>query len=170
MFYQELFEAFDRKHIRYLVVGAIAMNLHGAPRMTADLDILCDLETDNLTILLDTLAELGYRPRLPVSPGELLDPRQRRRWVEEKSLIAFTFFHPKLPYQEVDLLLQSPIPFSEAFPERVIIRAGTIQIPVISINHLIEMKRAIDREQDRSDIKTLERIKELKRGGSSDVT
>jgi hypothetical protein len=169
MFYQDIFEAFDRKHIRYLVVGAIAMNLHGAPRMTADLDILCDLETENLSILLETLAELGYRPRLPVSPGELLDPLKRRRWVEEKASVAFNFFHPKLPYQEVDLLLQSPVSFSEAYPQRVTIRAGAIRIPVISIGHLIEMKRAIDREQDRSDIKTLERIKELKKREPPDV-
>jgi hypothetical protein len=170
MFYQDIFEAFDRKHVRYLVVGAIAMNLHGAPRMTADLDILGDLQTENLSILLETLAELGYRPRLPVSPRGLLDPQQRRQWAEEKGLIAFTFFHPKLQYQEVDLLLQSPVPFNEAYPQRVTIHVGAIQIPVISINHLIEMKQAIGREQDRADIQTLERIKALKTGGTPDVT
>jgi len=169
MFYQDIFEAFDRKRIRYLVVGAVAMNLHGAPRMTADLDILGDLQTENLSILLETLAELGYRPRLPVSPRELLDPQQRRQWAEEKGWVAFTFFHPKLQYQEVDLLLQSPIPFNEAYLERVTIRAGGIEIPVISINHLIEMKQAIGREQDRADIQTLERIKAIKKGGPPDV-
>lgn len=170
MFYQDIFEAFDRKRIRYLVVGAIAMNLHGAPRMTADLDILCDLQTENLSLLLETLAELGYRPRLPISPQALLDPQQRRQWAEEKGLIAFTFFHPKLKYQEVDLLLQSPVPFNEAYAQRVTIQAGVIQIPVISIDHLIEMKQAIGREQDRADIQILERIKDLKRGDPPDVT
>jgi len=34
MFYQDIFKAFHEKNIRYLVIGAIAMNLHGAPRMT----------------------------------------------------------------------------------------------------------------------------------------
>ncbi|SRR5579884_712683 len=170
MFYQDIFETFDRKRIRYLVVGAIAMNLHGAPRMTADLDILGDLETENLSVLLETLAELGYRPRLPVSPHALLDPQQRREWAEEKGLIAFTFFHPKLQYQEIDLLLHSPVPFDEAYPKRITIHAGAIKIPVISIDHLIAMKQAIGREQDRADIRTLERIKMLKTEGTSDVT
>jgi len=51
LFYEDLFRAFDEEHIRYVVVGALAMNLHGAPRMTADLDILADFETGNLSKL-----------------------------------------------------------------------------------------------------------------------
>jgi hypothetical protein len=48
MFYQDLFTAFHGGQVRYLVVGAVAMNLHGAPRMTADLDLVVDLERGDL--------------------------------------------------------------------------------------------------------------------------
>ncbi len=161
MFYEDIFKTFYEKKISYIVVGGIAINLHGAPRMTADLDILADLKKENLSLLLETLKELGYCPRLPVSPQELLDPEKRRFWIEEKSLIAFTFFHPKIQYQEIDLLLKSPVSFGILEKEKTVVTVDSFCIPVISIEHLIEMKRKTGREQDESDIHVLEKIKEI---------
>ncbi|MBI3609193.1 MAG: hypothetical protein HY204_00625 [Nitrospirae bacterium] len=165
MFYQDVFRAFDERGIRYLVVGALAMNLHGAPRMTADLDVLADLGRDNLSRLLETLSELGYRPRLPVDAKELLSPKVREDWKKTKSLVAFTFTHPKIQYQEVDLLLESPVPFGEADRDKMIVTVEAVRIPVMSVDHLIVMKRAAGRQQDLDDIETLERIKHLRPGG-----
>ena len=169
MFYQDVFKAFDEKNVRYLVVGAIAMNLYGAPRMTADLDILADLKRENLVTLLETVHTLGYRPRLPVSPQELLETGKRQEWIKEKGLIAFTFFHPKIQYQELDLLLESTVSFDSAYQAKTIITVESIRIPVISIQHLIEMKHQAGREQDEADIQVLERIKQLKSGGTSNA-
>jgi hypothetical protein len=70
------------------VVGAVAMNLHDAPRMTADLDLVVDLERANLAKMLDLLERLGYRPRLPVPAYDLLDERKRQLWVGDLSDIA----------------------------------------------------------------------------------
>jgi len=169
MFYLDVFKAFYEKNIRYLVVGAIAMNLHGAPRMTADLDILADLGRGNLVTLLEAVQVLGYRPRLPVSAQDLLDPRKRQEWINERRLIAFTFFHPKIQYQEIDLLLESPISFDSAYQTRSVVTVESIQIPVMSIDHLIEMKRRTGREQDAADIQVLERIKHLRSQGKQDA-
>ena len=77
MFYLDVFREFEQRDIRYLVVGALAMNLHGAPRMTADLDILADFEEKNLSRVIAALKELGFRPRLPVEPENLLSPKNR---------------------------------------------------------------------------------------------
>ncbi|MBI1819132.1 MAG: hypothetical protein HY202_01825 [Nitrospirae bacterium] len=161
MFYQDVFKAFDKRKIKYVVIGGIAINLHGAPRMTSDLDILADLNKENLSLLLETLKELGYCPRLPVSPMELLDPRIREEWKKEKNLKAFTFYHPKIQYQEVDLLLESPLSFDEINREKTIVEAESTHIPVISIEHLIEMKRRTGREQDEADVQVLEKIRKI---------
>lgn len=169
MFYLDVFRAFDEQRVRYVVVGALAMNLHGAPRMTADLDIVADLGRDNLSLLLGALSELGYRPRLPVDAKELLSPKVREDWKKTKGLVAFTFYHPKIQYQEVDLLLESPVPFGEADGEKTIMTVEAVRIPVISIDHLITMKRAVGRKQDLADIEVLERIKRLRPGGSEYV-
>lgn len=167
MFYQDIFKAFYEKDIHYVVIGGIAINLHGAPRMTADLDILADLRKENLSLLLETLQELGYRPKLPVSPHELLDPKKREEWKKEKGLKAFTFYHPKIKFQELDILLDSPRSFELIDQAKIIVKINSVHIPVISIDHLIEMKRRTGREQDESDVHVLEKIKRLGSGEPS---
>lgn len=167
MFYEDVFGAFDQKQVRYLVVGALAMNLYGAPRMTADLDIVADLEERNFSLVVNTLTELGYRPRLPVAAQEVLSSEKREQWRKEKGLVAFTFIHPKIRYQEVDILLQMPISYEEAEEEKTVVRVESLKIPVMSIDHLIALKQRAGREQDRSDIDVLKRIKVLKSGGTS---
>lgn len=162
MFYEDVFAAFQAHEVRYLVVGAFAMNLHGAPRMTADLDIVVDLGRDNLPRLLAALESAGYRPRLPVPATDLLDEQKRAAWITDKHLVAFTFLNPKIPYQEVDILLRSPVPFEEADRAKRVIVSGSLRLPITSIDHLIHMKRQTGREQDRSDIDVLERIKALR--------
>ena len=44
VFILELIEAFDRAEIRYCIVGGVAMNLHGVPRMTYDVEDVQNLE------------------------------------------------------------------------------------------------------------------------------
>jgi hypothetical protein len=74
---------------------------------------------------------------------------------------VFTFFHPKVPVQEVDILISSPIEYEEARERRVIKMAGEIVIPLISIHDLIKMKKEIGRRQDISDIRMLREVLRL---------
>jgi hypothetical protein len=57
---------------------------------TADLDLVLALDPANLQRAFDALAQLGYRPRAPVSLDEFLDPETRRRWVEEKGMTVLS--------------------------------------------------------------------------------
>lgn len=165
MFYEEVLQKLQDSQVRFVVVGAVAMNLHGVPRMTADLDLLVDLAPASLSVLIQALEGLGYKPRLPVPAAALLDPELRREWVEQRNLKAFTFVHSLRPLQEVDLLLESPIPFEEVERAKRVLAAGRLRIPVVSLDHLIAMKRASGRAQDAADVDALERLKRLL-GGS----
>ena len=65
---------------------------------------------------------------------------------------------PRHPLVEVDLFVDSPIPFEE-----LLVRAETVQIegvavPVASIQDLITMKRLAGRPKDLDDIAALEAI------------
>ena len=161
MFYEDVLRALQDADVRFLVVGAVAMNLHGVPRMTADLDLLADLSPPNLSGLIRALEELGYKPRLPVPAEALLDAEQRREWVAQRNLRAFTFIHPLRPLQEVDLLLESPVSFEEADSSKKVLAAARLRIPVISLDNLIAMKRAAGRAQDAADVEALEKLKRL---------
>lgn len=165
MFYDEVLTKLQDSDVRFVVVRAVAMNLHGVPRMTADLDLLVDLSEPNLSAFLQAFEELGYKPRLPVPASALLDPERRREWVEQRNLKAFTFVHSLRPLQEVDLLLESPVSFEEADRQKTLLAAGRLRIPVISLDHLIAMKRVAARAQDAADVEALERLKRLL-GGS----
>jgi len=57
MFYFEVFEALNREKIKYMIVGRLAVNLHGVPRLTYGLNAV--------------QKKLGYIPRLPVNPDNL---------------------------------------------------------------------------------------------------
>ena len=47
MFYEEVFKILNKKRVRYVVAGGIAVVLHGFARFTADLDIILHLEEEN---------------------------------------------------------------------------------------------------------------------------
>jgi hypothetical protein len=53
--YQTIFREFNRLEIDYLVVGGLAVNFHGVPRMTYDIDLMILLQSENILKLLSQL-------------------------------------------------------------------------------------------------------------------
>ncbi len=47
-FYLDVIETLNQSGVRYTVVGGVAAILHGAPRMTGDLDLAVVLDEKNL--------------------------------------------------------------------------------------------------------------------------
>ena len=47
MDYLEIFKNFNSRSIHYIVVGGLAVNFLGVPRMTYDIDIVIDLDKKN---------------------------------------------------------------------------------------------------------------------------
>jgi len=66
--FEPVFEALNRAHVRYVVVGGLATVLHGHARLTADIDLVIDLSPPEATKTLEALVDLGFRPRAPVDP------------------------------------------------------------------------------------------------------
>lgn len=166
MLYEALFRGLHTAHVRYVLVGAVAINLHGVPRMTADVDLMVDLRESNLRTFVQTMTSLGYKPRVPVAAAEILNPVKRREWKENKSMIVFTWLHPARPYEEVDMFLENPIDFEAAHAKRKEVPIGDFTIPLAGIPDLIALKSLSDRQQDRSDIDALRQIQRLTEEGS----
>lgn len=159
MFYEKVFRSFNREGIKYIVVGGIALNLHGVPRATADLDLMVVLENENLEKIAAVFGEMGFKPRLPVKVEEFCDPRNLEKWNREKRMVAFTFWNPERSYEEVDVLVRNPIDFETLDKAKEIVEARGIEIPIVSLDHLIKLKEISNREQDKSDIEALKKIK-----------
>jgi len=160
--YEEILREFGRKKVKYILVGGIAFNLLGGFRGTSDLDLLVEMTDKNLEKIAKILKKQGYYVKQPVDPMKIAKKKIRNDWIENKHMKAFNFYKDNT-LQEVDLIIESPVSFSEAKKTLVRIPFGNIDLPVISIDNLIKMKKSAGREIDRVDIKDLRQIKKLRK-------
>jgi hypothetical protein len=158
MFYEEVFRKLGEKKIRYAVAGGVALVLHGAVRFTADLDLIIELSEDNLTKFISAMNELGYKPKLPVKAEDFAHPSTRERWIAEKGMKVFTFYHPKRQLNQVDVFVKEPLRFDDIEKELSWIKARDVVIPVVSLTHLKMLKKIAGRPQDLADIEALEEL------------
>ena len=161
MFYEEVFRKLTDREVKYAVAGGVALVLHGVVRLTADLDLIVELSTENLRKFIRAINELGYKPKPPVDAEDFIDPLNRKAWKEEKGMEVFSFYHPKMPMNLIDVFVNEPIGFNEIESEIVLFKAKDIEIPVISKKHLKSLKRKANRPQDIADIEALEEIEQM---------
>jgi hypothetical protein len=154
----QIFEALARERVRYLVVGGVAVVLHGHPRFTADLDLVIQLEPANALKAIEALASLGYRPQVPIPAAEFADADARRAWIEDKGLTVFALWSPQLPGTGIDLFVEEPFDFDAAYARGVTVELESTALVVASIDDLIAMKRRAGRPKDVEDIAALEAI------------
>lgn len=109
MFYEDVFRKFADKKVKYAVAGGVALVLHGVARLTADLDIIVELSTENLRKFITAINELGYKPKIPVNAEDFIDPLNRTAWKEEKGIEVFSFYHPKMPMNLIDVFVNEPV-------------------------------------------------------------
>jgi predicted nucleotidyltransferase len=160
--YRTLFKDMNDAGVDYLLIGGVAVNFYGIPRMTYDLDLVIALNSENILKLLARLSDWGYKPRAPVDPRDMTDEQKRAIWIREKNMKAFSFYHEKEAIGEIDVLIDLPIPY-EALKERakVFDIKGT-RVPVISLQDLIDLKLRAGRQQDLSDAEHLKTVLEEK--------
>lgn len=163
--FEPLFDALNRDGVRYVVVGGVAVVLHGFARLTGDVDLALDLRPVELRKAIATFGGLGLRPRLPVRADDFADPVVREGWVRDKHMRVFTFIDPANPMLLVDCFAEDLIPFDELWANAEMLRVGPTAVRVASIDDLIALKRLANRPQDLQDISELEDIQK-RRGGS----
>ena len=158
MFYLDLFRALDKHDVRYLLVGGVAVNLHGIERMTMDVDLMIALDAANLERFVAASEALGLKPTVPVSIRDLGDPVKVRSWVVEKRALVLSLRPPAASDPSVDILLVTPVAFDEAYALRVRKRIEDSVVSLASIPHLIALKRGTGRARDESDILALTKL------------
>ena len=161
--YEEILREFQKQKVKYVLVGGLAFNLLGGERSTADLDILVEMSNSNLAKIVMILKRQGYRVRQPVDPMGIADKHTREDWIENKNMKAFNFYQDE-QYKEVDIIIESPVSYTHARKQAKFIRMEGLVVPVISIDHLIKMKKKAGRDVDQLDIKKLKELKKS-RGG-----
>jgi len=148
--------------VQYIVVGGLAVNMHGYERFTQDVDLVIGLEHHNILRGLRALVRIGYSPAIPITPEEFADPENRRRWRRDKNMIVLKLWsdiHRRTP---IDVFVYHPFDFEKEYSsiKRVEFAEGP-GIPFVSRDTLLAMKRLAGRPQDLADIAALEEIREI---------
>lgn len=157
--FEPVFSALNGASARYVVVGGLAVVLHGHPRLTADVDIVLDLEPVSAKRAMEALKAMGLKARAPVDPVAFADPLQRESWIEDKGMTVFNLYSLANPLLSLDLFARAPIPFEQLWSRSEVMDLGVVQVRVASIDDLIAMKRAVARPQDLADVEALEALK-----------
>jgi len=156
-----VFSTLNAAKVKYLVAGGIAVNVHGYQRMTADLDLVIQLNTSNILIALNSLQKLGYSPLIPVNANDFSDPAKRKNWIDTKNMQVFSLQSPQHPETTIDIFASEPFDFDIEHNQSV--RAELTQdisFKIVSIPTLINMKQSAGRAKDLDDVEHLKMIRD----------
>lgn len=162
MFYLELFRALEKEEVRYLVVGGLAVNLHGAERMTMDVDLMIAQDAENLPRFLAVARALGLKPNLPVTLEQFCDAATLESWVRDKHMLAFQLRPPAQDAPSIDILARPAVPFDAAYSRRLRMDVQDVAVSVAAIEDLVTLKSGTGRAIDQSDIRALQRLDMLR--------
>ncbi len=144
--FRDLFATLNGVGAEYLVIGAHALAVHGAPRFTKDLDILVQCTEGNAEKVWKALEEFGA-PLGSLRPADLHTPG--------------LMFQIGIAPNRIDILTSADgIEFSSAWSGKLDAHYGDQPIWILGRDELIANKAATARPQDLVDIESLRRMEE----------
>lgn len=153
--FEGIIRALHDSGLRFVIVGGLAMRMHGSANLTQDVDVLYPHDQEGIRLLV--LALQPFHPKLRGAPDDL-----PFKW----DAIAFghTFnFTLSTSLGAVDVLAHVPgVPdFDGVWQRSVEMDAYGMKVRVASIDDLIEMKKASGRPRDLGHLAELEALKLL---------
>lgn len=161
--------------VKFVLVGGLAVALHGYQRATLDVDVVLAMDAENLQRFLAVAKASGLRPTMPVQLDSLMQPELIEQWYREmgqagksrsgcsqKGMLAFSVRGSETVAAVLDILVRPVIPFADLLRDAVMLDVGAITVPVASIEHLIAMKTDTGRSKDLIDIEELRKIQAQK--------
>ena len=138
----DLLRAFSAADVRFMVVGAYALAVHGHPRATGDLDVWVDATPANAGRVFQALHAFGA-PTTHVS--------------EEDFSLPGPVFQIGVAPRRIDILTDlTGVSFEDAWRTRIRRPFGDVEVDFIGRDAFIHNKRATGRPQDLADIAALE--------------
>lgn len=140
--FREFLDSLNRNKVKYLLLGGWAVGIHGAPRFTADLDVLIATDEKNIQKLQIALNQFGA----PTVPNEHFKD------------IGRVFRMGRAPIRIEILNQASGITFTGCYKRRKIVDVDGTPITIISRDDLMKNKAASGRDKDIADLRNLQAI------------
>ncbi len=146
--FKEFIELLNEHDVRYLVVGGYAVNFHGYPRYTRDIDLWIWMDAENIKKLIGTIKDFGFGS-LELTVSDFSNPEN----------IIQLGYEPN----RIDLLVDiEGVRFNECFKRKEIAELEEVPVNFISMDDLIKAKTEAGRLQDLADAEQLKKIREKK--------
>jgi hypothetical protein len=139
--FKEFLRLLNAHKVEYLLIGGYAVNYHGYPRATADMDIWVAVHPANADRIVAALKEFGFD--LPeLSPELFLRPWQIIRL--------------GVPPVRIEIATTiSGVDFAECYVQRVQDTLDGVPVSLIGLDHLKRNKKVSGRHQDLADLEHL---------------
>ena len=147
--FEKLLVLLARAKIQFVLVGGVAVTLHGYVRLTEDVDILIASSDENIAALLSCLAGYGEGWAKELSPQDFTDEEGAIRIVEVIEQCQIDIF-TQMSGLKFDDLQRDAIPFAVAGET----------IFYASKNALIGLKSQSVREKDQMDARALRQLQQ----------
>ncbi len=139
--FEELLGLLNKYKVKYSIVGAFAVGFYGYPRYTKDIDIFVEPSLENGQNIVKALSEFGF---------EVLNLKAED--FSKKGAIIQLGYEPI----RADLITSvKGCTFRQAWKNKKIGQYGNQKVFFIGLQDLIKNKKAVNRQQDRSDLKLL---------------
>jgi hypothetical protein len=139
--FKEFIQSLNDNGVRYLVVGAYAVALHGYPRFTKDIDIWIESAEDNAARLMKALDEFGFGS-VGLKEEDFLEPEQ----------VIRLGYAPN----RIDLITSLVgVEFGRCYEMRVEVSIDEVKVNFIDVENLKKNKKAAGRLQDLADVENL---------------
>lgn len=141
--FRDFLQALNDHEVRYIMVGGLAVVLHGHARVTGDMDIWVDCTEDNYK----KLAKAFEQFRMPVFDMTL------KRFLNVSANDVFSFGRNPVGIDVMTAV--KGLNFEDAYKLSTVFDDDGLFIRVLHINHLMEAKKAAGRLKDLDDIQQL---------------
>ncbi len=159
-----IFRALNDAKIEYVIVGGVAVVMHGHTRLTVDLDLILGITSSNWEKIVEILKSMKYAPRQPINIDEVKDPSIVQNWVQTKGVKALSFASPANPLLGIDIMVSPEYDYQGIIERAVAVKIDEITtVKIGSIDDIIKMKASSTRAKDLDDIEQLRRISNAKR-------
>jgi hypothetical protein len=156
----ELLELLDKHAVRYVVVGGLAATVHGATRVTVDIDLVPEWTDDNLDRLASALREAEAKLQAPEARAPIAFP------IDARPPRQFEVSTWRTRLGDLDVIIGTPtatrgvLARYEALAPRAVAReAFGVTILVADLDDIIESKQAPGREADLVALPELHRLR-----------
>ena len=134
-------QLFIAEGVEFLLIGGHAVVAHGYLRTTGDLDVWVRISDENARRIVEALYKFGFA-RGSLSPALFLKPGAINRM--------------GVPPYRIEILNQiAGVEFDACYGRRVRGQIGGIEVPMISLNDLLQNKRSAGRLKDLADVEEL---------------